>query len=130
MPTTLFASWGFADQRTFQLRVEPGAVDWDRLARLDAIGADVADGRHDAAGRRRHARRRGGRARAYRALLTTAAFALTSAAAARFFGGGLRGVAGTAGIGWPRGIAALTGRVPGSPTCSSRWPRRWRRSWP
>ena len=89
MPTALFASFGAAaDQRTFQLRVEPGAVELGRLARLDAIGADVAEGRMMPADGNRALDEIASAPAPYGALLTTAAFALTSAAAARFFGGG------------------------------------------
>jgi uncharacterized membrane protein YjjP (DUF1212 family) len=115
MPTALFASFGTAsEQRTFQLRVEPGAVELGRLARLDAIGADVAEGRmtprdgNDALDAVATA------PAPYGALLTTAAFALTSAAAARFFGGGLREIAVSAVIGLVIGaLAALTAHAPG-----------------
>ena len=89
MPTALFASFGAAaDQRTFQIRVDPGAVELGRLAQLDAIGSDVAAGRMPP-GEGNHALDAVIDAPApYGALLTTAAFALTSGAAARFFGGG------------------------------------------
>jgi uncharacterized membrane protein YjjP (DUF1212 family) len=115
MPTALFASFGAAaDQRTFQIRVEPGAVELGRLAQLDAIGSDVADGRLPPG--------EGTQALAavidapapYGPLLTTAAFAVTSGAAARFFGGGLREIAVAVTIGLATGaIAALAGRAPG-----------------
>jgi uncharacterized membrane protein YjjP (DUF1212 family) len=115
MPTALFASFGAAaDQRTFQIRVEPGAVELGRLAQLDAIGADVAAGRMPPGEGTRALDAVIDAPAPYGALLTTAAFALTSAAAARFFGGGLREIAVAAGIGLATGgIAALTGRLPG-----------------
>jgi uncharacterized membrane protein YjjP (DUF1212 family) len=115
MPTALFASFGRAvDQRTFQIRVEPGAVELGRLARLDAIGSGVAAGRM-LPGEGTHALDTVIDAPApYGALLTTAAFALTSGAAARFFGGGLREIAVAAAIGLATGaIAAVAGRVAG-----------------
>ena len=130
MPTALFASFGArADQRTFQLRVEPGAVE------LGTAGAP-----------RRHRRRRGGRrlrprtatARwtrsasapaPYGALLTTAAFALTSAAAARFFGGGLREIAASAGD-RPRHRRAGRAHRAALPGLGPRVRAAGRRAWP
>ena len=45
MPTALFASFGAGeDQRTFQIRVEPGAMDLRTLADLEDIADAVADG--------------------------------------------------------------------------------------
>jgi uncharacterized membrane protein YjjP (DUF1212 family) len=115
MPTALFASFGSAaDQKTFQIRVEPGAVELGRLAQLDAIGADVAAGRLPPGDGTLALAAVMDAPAPYGALLTTAAFALTSAAAARFFGGGLREIVVAAVIGLATGsIAALTGRVPG-----------------
>ena len=115
MPTALFASFGAAtEQRTFQIRVEPGAVELGRLAQLDAIGADVASGRVPTAEGTRALDAVMAAPAPYGSMLTTAAFALTSAAAARFFGGGLREIAVAAAIGLATGaIAALTGRIPG-----------------
>ena len=45
MPTALFASFGAeCDQRTFQIRVDPGAMDLRTLSALEAVGDEVADG--------------------------------------------------------------------------------------
>ena len=110
MPTALFASFGAAaDQRTFQIRVDPGAVELGRLAQLDAIGSDVAAGRLPPGEGTRALDAVMDAPAPYGALLTTAAFALTSGAAARFFGGGLREIAVAAAIGLATGaIAALS----------------------
>ena len=115
MPTALFASFGADDsQRTFQIRVGPGDVELGRLARLDAIGAEVANGRLSPADGARALDEVVEAPAPYGALLTTAAFALTSAAAARFFGGGAREIAVGAAIGLVTGlIAALIPRAPG-----------------
>jgi uncharacterized membrane protein YjjP (DUF1212 family) len=115
MPTALFASFGTnADQRTFQSRVGPGDVELGRLARLDAIGAEVADGRLSPADGARALDEVMAASAPYGAVLTTAAFALTSAAAARFFGGGVKEIAVAAAIGLVTGvIAAAAGRSPG-----------------
>jgi uncharacterized membrane protein YjjP (DUF1212 family) len=115
MPTALFVSFGpTADQRTFQIRVDPGAVELGRLAQLDAIGSDVAAGRMPP-GEGNHALDAVIAAPApYGSLLTTAAYALTSGASARIFGGGLREIAVAAVIGLATGaIAALSGSRPG-----------------
>ena len=116
MPTALFASFGAnADQRTFQSRVGPGDVDLGRLARLDAIGAEVADGHLAPADGARALDEVMARPAPYGAALTTFAFALTSAAAARFFGGGAREIAVAAAIGLVTGlIAAAAGGSPGA----------------
>ncbi len=115
MPTALFASFGSdRDQRTFQIRVGPGDVELGRLARLDAIGAEVADGRLPPVDGARALDEVMAAPPPYGAFVTTAAFALTSAAAARFFGGGAREIVVAAVIGLATGgIAALIGRVPG-----------------
>jgi len=115
MPTALFASFGSAgEQRTFQIRVEPGAVELGRLAQLDAIGADVSSGQLPPGEGTRALDAVIDAPPPYGPFVTTVAFALTSAAAARFFGGGLREIAVAAAIGLGTGaIAALTGRVPG-----------------
>jgi uncharacterized membrane protein YjjP (DUF1212 family) len=115
MPTALFASFGRApDQRTFQIRVGPGDVDLGSLARLDAIGAEVADGRLSPADGARALDEVAAAPAPYGPLLTTAAFALSSAAAARFFGGGLKEIAVGGVIGLVTGgIAALIPRAPG-----------------
>jgi len=115
MPTALFASFGAYDsQRTFQIRVAPGDVELGRLARLDAIGAEVADGRRSPADGARALDEVMAASAPYGAVLTTAAFALTSAAAARFFGGGAREIVLAAAIGLATGlIAAASSRAPG-----------------
>lgn len=113
MPTALFASFGpEGEQRTFQLRIDPGAVELGRLARLHAIADDVTGGLATPAE---------GSARIdavidgpplYGPVLSTLAFAVTSAAAARFFGGGAREIAVATVIGLCIGFINLaTGRV-------------------
>lgn len=110
-PTALFASFGEEDdQRTFQVRVEPGDVDLQRLSRLHALAARVASGEVSP-------REGGPQVEAIRAepapygtVLTTAAFAFSSGAAARFFGGGLREVLAATAIGLTIGTLALVVR--------------------
>lgn len=108
MPTALFASLGpAAEQRTFQIRIEPGAVELERLARLDEIAVAVGDGQMGAAAARREVDAVLSAPARYGALLNTVAFALTSGAAARFFGGGLREIALSAVIGLVTGLVAV-----------------------
>ncbi|MEO5989098.1 MAG: threonine/serine exporter family protein [Candidatus Eisenbacteria bacterium] len=99
-PTSVFAAFGDqAHQRTYLLRVEPGDVHLERLARVIAIGRAVLAGRMAPAEG----------SHALRAILlsparfgpvpTTLAFALSGAAACRFLGGGLTEVLAAAALG-------------------------------
>ena len=108
MPTALFASFGAGeDQRTFQIRVEPGAMDLRTLADLEDIADAVAAGAlaPDAGGLRVDAAMAA--PGPYAPWLTTISFAVTSAAAARFFGGGAPEVAAAAGVGLVIGLLSL-----------------------
>lgn len=108
MPTALFASFGAGeDQRTFQIRVEPGAMDLRTLADLEDVADAVASGAlpPDEGGRRVDAAMAA--PGPYGPLLTTACFAVTSAAAARFFGGGLHEIAAAGGVGLVIGLLSL-----------------------
>lgn len=110
-PTALFASFGGqADQRTFQLRMEPGVVDLAKLAALDAITKDVALGRLAPAGGSDAIRAVVAAAPPYGPALTTACFALASGTAARFLGGGPREAVAAAVIGLGIGLLALLAR--------------------
>lgn len=113
MPTALFASFGTGeDQRTFQIRVEPGSMDLRTLADLEDVGDAVAAGTlsPDEGGRRVDAAMAA--PAPYPAWLTTACYAITSAGAARFFGGGAREVAAAGGVGLVVGLLSLlAGRV-------------------
>lgn len=108
MPTALFASFGAGEeQRTFQIRVEPGAMNLRTLADLEDIADAVADGSlaPDEGGRRvDQAMAAPG---PYPEWLTTICFAITSAAAARFFGGGLHEIAAAGGVGLVIGLLSL-----------------------
>jgi uncharacterized membrane protein YjjP (DUF1212 family) len=113
MPTALFASFGVGeDQRTFQIRIEPGAMDLRTLADLEDIGDAVAGGTlaPDEGGRRVDAALAA--PGPYPAWLTTLCFAITSASAARFFGGGAHEIAVAGGVGLVIGLLSLlAGRV-------------------
>lgn len=108
MPTALFASFGLqSDQRTFQIRVEPGAMDLRTLVALEAVSDAVADGAIDPPEGTRRIDAAIAAPAPYPAWLVTLSFAVTSAAAARFFGGGLREIVASAGVGLVVGLLAL-----------------------
>jgi len=113
-PTSLVAAFGEPpDQRTYMLRIEPGAVDLGRLSDLDALMGEVHEGRVapvDALQRLEVIEHQPPR---YSRLLTFACFGIAAASAARFFGGGWREVvvAGAIGLGTAL-LQAVTRRVP------------------
>ena len=108
MPTALFASFGLEhDQRTFQIRVEPGAMDLRTLAALEAVADAVADGLTDPAEGARRIDAAMAAPDPYPPWLTTLCFAVSSAAAARFFGGGAGEIAASALVGLVVGLLAL-----------------------
>src|SRR5207244_3334575 len=99
-PTALFASFndGIA-RRTILERVQPGAVDLERMADLDELLGELAAG---ALGPRAAAARLDAfdaEPPRYGAALTIASFALASGAAAQFLGGGLREVIAATAVG-------------------------------
>ncbi len=113
-PTSVFAAFGDqAHQRTYLLRVEPGDVHLERLARVIAIGRAVLAGRMTPAeGSRALHSILLSRAR-YGPVLTTLAFALSGAAACRFLGGGLAEVLTAAALGAVlSGLSVFAARVP------------------
>jgi uncharacterized membrane protein YjjP (DUF1212 family) len=114
MPTALFASFEDADgQRTYQIRVEPGGVDLERLALLDRAATEVARGRlAPAAGAERLEAIMSAPPR-YGPVSTTLAFAFAAGAASRFFGAGPHELAVAAAIGLLTGLQAVS---------AGRWP--------
>jgi uncharacterized membrane protein YjjP (DUF1212 family) len=113
-PTALFASFGTPPgQRTYQIRVEPGAHDLERLARLDELVSSVGAGALTPEEASRRADAILAAPPRYGPWLTTVCFALSSAAASRFFGGGVREVAAAGAVGLTTGLLALwSGRLP------------------
>ncbi len=108
MPTALFASFGAGDeQRTFQIRIEPGEVDLRRLALLDRVTAEVARGELAPAAGSTRLDAIVAAPPLFGRLATTLSFALASGAASRFFGGGVREVVAAAAIGLVLGLLAL-----------------------
>ncbi len=114
MPTALFASFGREeDQRTFQIRVEPGAMDLRTLSALEAVADEVAAGTIGPGEGVVRVAAAMGAPQPYPAWLATLCFAVTSAAAARFFGGGAREIAASGAVGLVIGLLALVAeRVP------------------
>ncbi len=107
-PTALFVSFDAGDeQKTYLIRVEPGETDLDKLARVDAVAGEVARGVLAPAAGARRLDELEAAPPAYGRLLTTVSFAVASGAAARFFGGGWREIALSAGIGLVLGLLAL-----------------------
>src|SRR5262249_30198349 len=99
-PTALFASFGTPPgQRTYQVRVEPGAHDLERLACLDELVSGVGAGHLSPEEASSRADAILSSAPRYSPWLTTACFALSSAAASRFFGGGIREIAAARAVG-------------------------------
>jgi uncharacterized membrane protein YjjP (DUF1212 family) len=108
MPTALFASFGVEnDQRTFQIRIEPGAMDLRTLVALEAVADAVAEGAVDPSEGARRIDAAVAAPAPYPAWVSTLCFAVTSAAAARFFGGGLREIAASAVVGLVVGLLSL-----------------------
>src|SRR5262245_37184120 len=113
MPTALFASFEDPDgQRTYQIRIEPGGVNLEKLTLLDETASAVAQGRLSPS-------EGGARLDAimaapprYGPLATTLAFAVASGAASRFFDAGPHELAAATSIGLLTGLLAVaSGRV-------------------
>lgn len=92
-PTSIMASFGpLGTQRTHMLRVRPGEVNLGRLAALEQISVDVAQGRRTPAEGATEIERLATAPPPYGNALTMLAFALSSGAACQFLGGGVREV--------------------------------------
>lgn len=99
-PTSIFAAFGKPPHQTNHLlRVEPGAVHLERLARVIAVGHDVLAGRCTPERGSAELRDIMASPPRYGRLLTALAFALSGAAAGRFLGGGLHEVLTAAALG-------------------------------
>jgi uncharacterized membrane protein YjjP (DUF1212 family) len=107
-PTSIFAAFGAEeDQRTFLIRVEPGAVNLGRLALLDGVTDQVLQGVLTPAQGSAAVDAILAAPEPYGRLATTFAFGLASAAASRFLGGGLKEVLVSSVIGLIIGFLAL-----------------------
>ena len=127
-----------SDQRTFQIRVDPGAMDLRTLVALEAVASEVRWTEPSTRPRARAASTPPSRRPApYPAWVAMFCFAVSSACAARFFGGGLARSPVPAGVGLVVGVLAMLsqrvaalGRVsrrspPSRRPCSLAWPRAY-----
>lgn len=111
-PTAIFASFepvdgqGDGSPRTVLLRVEPGDVNLEKLAALDAVLGRVMRDEQEPNDAAREVDEIVAASPRYARWLTFAAFALASGGAARFFGGGLVDAAAATGIGLVTGLLA------------------------
>ena len=107
-PTSIFVSFGPETAgRTTLLRVEPAAVDLERMRLVDEVITDVRDGRLDLGGAGARLDRIAATPDRYGPVLTVGAFALAAACVARFLGGGAREVLAAALVGGQTGLFAL-----------------------
>ena len=107
-PTSIFAAFGPQDdQRTFLIRVEPGAVDLGKLAMLDRVTRAVLKGEMSPVLGSAEVERILQLGERYSRFMTTVAFGLASAAASRFLGGGAREIAVSSVLGLVIGLLAL-----------------------
>jgi uncharacterized membrane protein YjjP (DUF1212 family) len=109
-PTSIMASFGpIGRQRTHMLRVEPGEVNLGKLAALEQVSLEVAQGRSTPEDGTAAITRIAAAPSPYGPGLTTLAYGVVSAAACQFLGGGGREVlvAGVLGLGL--GLFALVG---------------------
>jgi uncharacterized membrane protein YjjP (DUF1212 family) len=93
-PTAIFAAFGQgAAQQTYLLRIEPGDVNLEKLARLDELIGKVSRGEVSPSQATSQVEEIASAAPRYGELLSVSCFGLSSACAARFFGGGWREIA-------------------------------------
>jgi uncharacterized membrane protein YjjP (DUF1212 family) len=113
-PTSIMASFGpVGRQHTHMLRTEPGEVNLGKLAALDRLGVQVADGRCTPEEGSAEIVRIAAAPPPYGPMPVTLAFGLVSGAACQFLGGGGREVLAAAVLGLGLGfLALLTGALP------------------
>jgi uncharacterized membrane protein YjjP (DUF1212 family) len=100
-PTAIYASFGPPEEmRTTLIRVDPGEVNLERLASIDAITTDVISGRATAAEAAARLEEVLAGRPYYRPAVTVVSYALAAASAAQLFGGQLEeiGVSGILGF--------------------------------
>jgi uncharacterized membrane protein YjjP (DUF1212 family) len=107
-PTSIMASFGpLGRQRTHMLRIEPGEVDLGRLAALESVALEVAQGRAPVDAGILALTDIEAAAPRYGPLLTTLGYGIVSGAAAQFLGAGGREVAVATVLGLGLGVFAL-----------------------
>ncbi len=106
-PTSLLASFGPPEEaRTALLRVEPAAVNLERMSQLDELIDALGTGRLDVAAARTRLLAIEATPGRYPPWLSVLAFGLASATVARFLGGGPREIVSAAAIGLQTGVLA------------------------
>lgn len=113
-PTSIFASFGPPEeQRTALLRVEPSAVNLERMSLLDDLLREVEEGRREPADAIVRLRAIAAAPERHGRLLSIACFGISAAAMARFLGGGGLEIAAATAIGLQTGVlAGLAARRP------------------
>jgi uncharacterized membrane protein YjjP (DUF1212 family) len=107
-PTSIFASFGPVEgQHTHLIRMDPGAADLGRLAKVDRIALRVIRGELSPAEGSRSLDALDSETSPYGRAVTLLAFAIASTSAARFFGGGLPEVAAAGLTGFSTGLLAF-----------------------
>jgi uncharacterized membrane protein YjjP (DUF1212 family) len=107
-PTSIMASFGpIGRQRTHMLRVEPGEVNLGKLAALEHLSLEVAQGRAAPADGTVAIARIAAEPAPYGPALTTLAYGVVSGAACQFLGGGGREVLVASVLGLGLGLIAL-----------------------
>ena len=110
-PTAIFASLDTGeDEQVIMIRVEPGAVNLDKLSRLDRLAQDVANGILTPPDASRAIDAIIATPPRFRGKTTAIASAIASATSARFFGGGWREMVVCAVIGLATGLLGLVAR--------------------
>jgi uncharacterized membrane protein YjjP (DUF1212 family) len=108
MPTQIMAAFGpEARQHTHLLRVEPGEVNLGKLAALEEVSGDVADGRLSPREGMRRIQEVVAAPPPYGDALSTLAFGTLSGAVAQFLGGGWREVIVATMLGLALGVFAI-----------------------
>ncbi|MEO8562291.1 MAG: threonine/serine exporter family protein [bacterium] len=108
MPTLIMAAFGpEARQRTALLRVEPGQVNLSKLASLEQVSLDVANGRSSPEQGMAEIARIAAAPSPYGPALTTLAFGVLSGTVCQFLGGGWREILVAAILGLGLGVFAL-----------------------
>jgi uncharacterized membrane protein YjjP (DUF1212 family) len=108
MPTQIMAAFGpESRQRTHLLRVEPGEVNLGKLAALEQVSLDVAQGRTSPANGMAEIERIVAAPSPYGNALVTVAYGLLSSAVCQFIGGGPRDVVVAGVLGLVLGLFAL-----------------------
>jgi uncharacterized membrane protein YjjP (DUF1212 family) len=109
-PTSIMASFGpIGRQRTHMLRVEPGEVNLGKIAALEQLSLDVAQGRSTPEDGTGAITRIAAAPSPYGPALTTLAYGIVSGAACQFLGGGGREVLVATILGLGLGLFALVG---------------------